>query len=237
MTTYATIARSGAAATALSRTITKIREKKPMMVSFFGDSISEVDLVPGWYGGASCREKHYAQVFRALAAERWGHPHITVHYFGIGGQNAYEGLGRLHLLQTVKPDLVIVAFGANDIAAHALAPAQHAMALKLIFSGLRTRLDCDIMAMAASSGGPDFELWEQVGPFVQAQADICLNERVPFVNTRQELLNRLAHGEPWSNYYPSHFDGHPNDAGQRLFGEMLFQLIDVNLAPGATFGT
>jgi lysophospholipase L1-like esterase len=210
----------------LTRTITKIRDNKPLIVSFYGDSISDVDRSPGWYGGASCREKHYAQVFRALANERWGNPHVMIHYFGIGGQNAYEGLGRLFLLQAVKPDLVVVAFGANDLGGHPLTPVQHANALKLIFTGLRAQLDCDIVALAASSGGPDFERWAEVGPFVQAQADCSREHGVPFINTRDELLTRLARGEPWTKYYPSHHNGHPNDEGHRLWGDMLFQLLN-----------
>jgi len=212
-------------AAVLARTRAKIREKKRLTVTFFGDSISDLDRIPGWYGGASCRETHYAQVFRSLVKERFDNTHLMVHYAGICGQNTYEGSRRLFLLQSMKPDLVVVAFGANDLGGRDLSPAQHVNALELIFNGLRSQLGCELAAMAASSGGPNFEKAAEVGPFVQAQAESCRKHGVPFVNTRQELMTRLASGESWDIYYPSHFDGHPTDAGHRLFGEMLFQVV------------
>ncbi len=39
----------------------------------------------------------------------------------------------------------------------------------------------------------------------------------------------FARGEPWTKYYPSHHDGHPNDAGHELWGEMLDQLLAAHV--------
>lgn len=56
-----------------------VQEAGPVRVVFFGDSLSEV--------GCSMMMSH----------------------FGIGGQNAFEGLGRLGGLEISQPDLVLVA--------------------------------------------------------------------------------------------------------------------------------
>ena len=212
----------------LEKFAAKITAKLPVTVSFFGDSISDVDRMPGAYGGASCRAAHYAQVFQQLAEPAWGGP-LTVHYFGICAQNTYEGLGRLHLLEPVRPDLTVVSFGANDLAHHKLPPAATAQALGFIFQRLRGTIGSEVVAMAASSGGPQFAHWDMVASLSAAQRDACAQNAVPFVDTHAELLRRLAAGEDWVRYFPSHDDCHPNDAGHRLWGETLFAVVKAEV--------
>ena len=213
----------------LEKLAAKLAGKTPVTISFFGDSISDVDRLSAWYGGASCREAHYAQVFRRMACQHWDTPHIMVHYFGICAQNTYEGLGRIHLLENVRPDLTVVAFGANDLAHHTLPPAGTARALELIFDRLRGPVGSEVVTMAASSGGPQFDLWPTVEPLFAAQRGICAQKDVPFVDTHAELLRRLDAGEDWLRYFPSHDNCHPNDEGHRLWGERLFEVVKAEV--------
>lgn len=212
----------------LEKFAAKIAAKTPVTVTFFGDSISDVDRLPGAYGGATCREAHYAQVFRRRVVEEWENPHILVHYFGICAQNTYEGLGRIHLLEPVRPALTVVAFGANDLSHHTLPPTATARALTLIVERLRS-FGSDVVVMAASSGGPRFNLFSEVPALIDAQRDVCAQQGVAFVDTRAELLQRVAAGEDWLRYFPSHDDCHPNDEGHRLWGELLFQTVQAGV--------
>ena len=214
----------------------KVAGKTPVTVSFFGDSVTDVDRAPGAYGGASCREAHYAQVFQRLACREWAYPHVLVHYFGISAQNTYEGLGRIHLLEAIKPDLTVVAFGANDLAHHTLPPEGTAHALELIFQRLRN-IGSEVVAMAASTGGPDSAYWFMVEPLFTAQRTICAQYDVPFVDTHAELLHRLQEGETWLRYFPSADDCHPNDAGHRLWGELLFATVQAEMVACAASAT
>jgi len=212
----------------------QVTQQAPVVVSFFGDSITDVDRFPGGYGGASCREAHYAQVFQRLVCREWNYPHVLVHYFGISAQNTYEGLGRIHLLETVKPNLTVVAFGANDLAHHTLPPAGTAHALELIFQRVRGSLGSEVVAMAASTGGPLSEFWPIVEPLFTAQRTICAQQEVPFVDTHTELLRRVEAGDDWLRYFPSQDDCHPNDEGHRLWGEMLFQTVKAEVEAEVT---
>ena len=214
----------------LEKFAAKITARVPVTVSFFGDSISDVDRLPGAFGGATCRTTHYAQVFRQLAGQEWDCPNLTIHYFGICAQNTYEGLGRIHWLEPVRPDLTVVAFGANDLAHHKLPPEATAQALGLIFQRLRGSIGSEVVAMAASTGGPQFSLWDRVPLLIAAQREACAQQAVPFVDTHAELLYRLAAGEDWVRYFPAHDDGHPNDAGHRLWGETLFKVVKAEVA-------
>ena len=213
---------------ALTAFAAKVTARLPVTVSFFGDSISDVDRLPGAYGGALCREAHYAQVFRRRVVAEWGNPHVLVHYFGICAQNTYEGLGRIHLLEPVRPTLTVVAFGANDLAHHTLPPTATARALTLIIERLRS-FGTDVVAMAASSGGPQFDWFAEVPALIDAQRAACAQQGVAFVDTRAELLRRVAAGEDWLRYFPSHDDCHPNDEGHRLWGELLFQTVQAGI--------
>ena len=93
-----------------------IADKKPVRVVLYGDSISEV--APGWNGGAKTPETNWGAVLVKRLGEAYPGSTFTVHHFAIGGQNSYEGLGRLNGLEAFRPDLVLVAFGANDCCHH-----------------------------------------------------------------------------------------------------------------------
>jgi lysophospholipase L1-like esterase len=209
----------------IPNTVTKIHAREPLCVGIYGDSISDIDRFPSWHGGASCRERHYAQVFRALATREWDLPNLTIRYYGIGGQNTYEGLGRIFTLRDVPLDLTVVAFGANDLGHHPLTPEQSATALRAMLNGLRAQIGTEPIVMASSSGGPEFERWPMVAPFIAMQRRISEECAAPFVDTNAALLERLAQGDPWTTFFPVHTDCHPNDAGHALWGEQLFLAV------------
>ena len=112
--------KTGGGVAGLPRTQRLIAEKKPIRVVAYGDSISEVGRSPRWHGGAGSSEANWGgQLVRLLAGAHPGARFKAVH-FAIGGQNTYEGLGRLDGLEPLAPHLVLVAFGANDCCHHYL---------------------------------------------------------------------------------------------------------------------
>lgn len=208
----------------------KLQAKAPLTVAVLGDSISDVDRTPGAFGGASCRDRHYIQVFRRALVEAWDYESILAAYAGYCGNNSYEALGRLYLLRPHLPDLVVVAVGANDFGNHPLTEAQSAKALDLILEGCRNLLAVPAIVMAASHGGPGWDLWPTVAGRIQAQAEVCAKHGVPFVNTSAEIVRRMAGGEPWTTWFPNDQDCHPHDEGHRLWGELLYATFAATVA-------
>lgn len=204
----------------------KLMNGEALTVAIFGDSISDVDRIPGWFGGASCREKHYAQIFRRLVVDKWETEQILTHYAGFCGNNTYEAHGRIYLLKPVMPDMVVVAIGANDFGVKPLSDSQSAKALDLIISDCRTQLNAAVITMAASHGGPSWDQWPETDSRIAAQKQVCAVHGVPFVDTSAEMKRQLTEGRPWTTWFSSDADAHPHDGGMHLWGEMLFSTFN-----------
>jgi|GEM_PF-6421031 len=92
----------------VARAAKQLAAGETFRVVIFGDSISEVGRTPRWHGGASRPNKHWGNLLgRQLEA---AYPGVTVDivHLGIGGQNSYEGLGRVHAVLPQAPGLVFV---------------------------------------------------------------------------------------------------------------------------------
>lgn len=163
-----------------------LRSGQSLRVVSYGDSISEVGRTPNWHGGATCAAGNWARLFcDQLAAV---YPRSTIEFipFGIGGQNSYEGLGRLDTLAPLKPDLVIVAFGANDCGWHHLTAEQTHLALKNLVDGVRIRYGADV-ALAGTGGDnplkPDMAHGQGAGSHLTQLPTLCFT---------------LSAAEPWN---------------------------------------
>ena len=127
----------------LSHTKELIAGKKPIRVVIYGDSISEVK--PGWNGGAKTPEANWGAVLVKKLQAAYPDSAWSVHHFAIGGQNTYEGLGRLDWLEPFKPDLVLVAFGANDCCHHFLIPEETQLALTTLATEIPKRFGARLL--------------------------------------------------------------------------------------------
>jgi lysophospholipase L1-like esterase len=211
----------------LPRTRQLIVEKKPVRVVLYGDSISEVKK--GWNGGAKTPEANWGAVLvRKLQAAYPGSV-FSVHHFAIGGQNSYEGLGRLDYLEPFKPDLVLVAFGANDCCHHFLLPEETRLALTTLVTEIPKRFGADVVLVGTGGDNPLKPFFRHLDETVQAQKEAAAAAKVPFVDMRAAVLKATDNGQRWAEFHFNADNCHPTDKGHEVWAEAAFTVIQASL--------
>jgi lysophospholipase L1-like esterase len=136
-----------------------IQEHKPIRTTLYGDSICEVGRSPTYFGGASCAAQNWGQQLGRLLQKHYPTSPFTVTHFAIGGQNSFEGLGRLDGLAEHQPDLVLLSFGANDCGYHFLPPEATYQAQRELIGVTRGRFGADFVVIAMGGENPLFPTW------------------------------------------------------------------------------
>lgn len=214
---------AGADSMSLSRTRQLIAEKKPVRVVVYGDSISEVRGT--WRGGASAPENNWGAVLVRKLQEAHPDSEFSVHHFAIGGQNSYEGLGRLNWLEPFEPDLVLVAFGANDCSHHPLQPDQTKLALTELANSIRERFGADVVLASTGGDNPLKPFFQHLDETVQAQKEAAAAAQVPFVDMRAAILAATDNGTRWAEFHFNEDNCHPTDKGHEVWAEAAFAVI------------
>lgn len=215
-------------AAGLARTRRLIAEKKPVRVVAYGDSISEVK--PGWNGGAKSPEANWAAVLGKRLGEQHPGSAFTLAHFAIGGQNTYEGLGRLDGLEAHAPDLVLVAFGANDCCHHFLDPDETRLALATLVADIGKRFAADVVVVGTGGDNPQKPFFRHLDATRAAQRAAAEEAGVPFVDVREAVLAATAGGHRWAEFHLAADNCHPNDAGHAVWAEAALRAIEAALA-------
>ena len=212
---------------ALPRTAGLLAGKKPVRIVVYGDSISEVKT--GWNGGASSPRNNWADlVGRRLAADYPGST-IDVEHFAIGGQNTYEGLGRLDGLAAFKPDMAIVEFGANDCCYHYLISEETELALTSLVKGIRDRYGADVIVIGTAGDNPYKPLFRHTDETIAAQRAAAAAANVPFVDMRAADLSATDGGKRWAEFHLGEQNCHPNDKGHIVWANAAYDAIRTNI--------
>lgn len=217
----------GETATMLPRTRRLIAEKKPIRVVVYGDSISEVKK--GWNGGASAPEKNWAAVLVKLLGDAHPDSTFTVHHFAIGGQNSYEGLGRIDGLEAFKPDLVLVAFGANDCSYHFLIPEETKLALATLASEIPKRFGADVVMVGTGGDNPMKPFFRHLDDTLKAQKEAAAEAKTPFVDVRAAILAATDNGKRWAEFHFNADNCHPTDKGHQAWADAAFRGVQSAL--------
>jgi len=212
----------------LERTRKIIADRGTARIILYGDSISEVGRTPAWFGGASCLASNYGQQLAALLREAHPQASFEAINFGVGGQNTYEGLGRLDYLAPLKPDLVVVEFGANDIGYHFLIPEETQLALRALVEGIRARHSCDVIVAGMAGSNPLAET-PRCDATLAVQRRVAGELGVPFVDLRAAILAATDNGRRWTEFHQSIGDCHPTDRGHRVWAEAILAVIQQHL--------
>ena len=207
----------------LARTKQLIAGKKPVRGVLYGDSISEVKT--GWSGGAKTPEANWGAVLAKRLGEAYPGAAFTVQHFAIGGQNSYEGLGRLDGLEAFKPDLVLVAFGANDCCFHYLLPEETKLALTALATGIRQRFGADVVLVGTGGDNPLKPFFRHLDETLAAQRRAASDAGVPFVAPRAAVLDATENGKRWAEFHLGADNCHPNDKGHLAWAEAALAAI------------
>ncbi len=197
----------------------------PVTLVAYGDSICEAGDRPDWHGGASCFEQNWAQQLGRLLHEVYPDAVFAVKNYGVGGQNAYEGLGRFRWLKPFNPDLVLVEFGTNDVGYHPLPPEATALAIRTLVKGILHDYGADIVVLGPGGGNP----LESEGCHLQETIDhlrvVADETGAPFVDIRAAILEATENGRRWTEFHPSAQDVHPNDRGHALWAKTVLEVL------------
>lgn len=210
-----------------TRTLQLLAENKPIHVIAYGDSISEVK--PGWNGGAKSAERNWAAVLVKRLGEKYPGSAFTLHHLAVGGQNTYEGLGRLDGLPPHTPDLVLVAFGANDCCHHFLEPAETKLALASLCTEIRRRYAADVVVIGTGGDNPKQPFFRHLDATLEAQRQAAREAQAPFVDVRAAILAATDEGVRWADFHLSETNCHPNDAGHVVWAEATLEMLRQGL--------
>jgi len=214
----------------LDRTREKIGCGGPVTAVFYGDSISEVGRSPNYHGGATRPERNWGAVLCARLSGAYAPATFVAKSFAIGGQNTYEGLGRLDGLLPLKPDLVFLAFGANDCGYHYLLPQETRLALESLIDGIRFRTQADVAVLSTAVFNPlQPAASEHVDETLAGQRAVAEAKQAVFVDVRAAVMAATQNGTRWTEYHNGAADCHPNDAGHALWAATAFEALRARL--------
>lgn len=199
-----------------------------LRLALVGDSISEI--TDKWYGGASRPENNWGAVLARLLERAHAGLSVDLRNFGIGGQNTYEGLGRIHELEPFKPDLVLLAFGANDCAYHFLIPEETYLALANMIHTVRSRFGADVVAVGTAGDNPLKPFFRHLDQTLAAQRRAARQRGAPFTDVRAAILEATENGMKWAAYHLDEKNCHPNDNGHAVWARAVFDTIHRSLA-------
>jgi lysophospholipase L1-like esterase len=212
-----------AATITLKRTTAKLASGQELRIVIWGDSISEVGRVARWHGGASKDENNWGAVLAAKLREKYPSTTITLIHAGIGGQNSYEGLGRLDALWPMNPDLVFVQFGANDSGHHRLIPEETRQALTEMCK--RVSEKADVILVGTAGNHPDDKTFHHVDETVAASRQAAVDAKVLFVDMQAVMLNVTQNYQRWKEFHLNAANCHPNDAGHAVWAEAAMKAL------------
>ena len=188
-------------------------------MAFLGDS-----LTSGWR--LREEEAYPALVARSLAAR--GHP-IRVINAGVSGDTAAKGLARLPAVLKHRPDVLVVALGANDgLSAQPLVATEAALErIVLDARGVGARVLLVGVRLATGEAAP--RVGDTAGDEERARALFGIFPRVAAAHGLPLVPDLLAGvaGEP-NLLFPDRL--HPNAAGQRRLAENVRPRLELLLA-------
>jgi lysophospholipase L1-like esterase len=207
----------------LERVAQRLTRGQPVSVVAYGDSISEVGRTSHWFGGAASPQCNWAAVLVARLRQRFHRSRFNLAHFGIGGQNAFEGLGRLDWLGTLPalggeaPDLVLLEFGANDCGHHHLPPEATGEAIAALIDGVRARHGADVGVLGLAGDNPLQPRFRHPDETAEAIRRTAQEKGAPYADLRAAILRATEDGRRWSDFHLAPDNCHPNDAGHDVW--------------------
>lgn len=101
------------ASTQLPKTLARLKARQPLTIAVSGDSISHGCNASGWAGTAPFMPSYSGLVSMQLQATYGSQ--VTLHNRAVGGWSVPNGLNDLDNLLATKPDLILIAYGMNDV--------------------------------------------------------------------------------------------------------------------------
>jgi len=205
----------------LPRTVAKLKAREPITLVVSGDSISE-----GYNASKFTKTPPFQPAFPELTAlqlERSYGSKATLHNLAVGGWSSAQGAADLDRVLKLRPDLVVIAYGMNDV------NGRNPGGFKAVIKGMIDRIqretpEAEVVLIATMTGNPDW--FATPAEMFPAYRDALKSLEGPGVVLAdltavwQRLLRRKRHFDLTGNGV-----NHPNDYGHRVYAQTLLGLF------------
>jgi len=208
-------------ATALPRTIERLRTGEEVSIVLLGDSISTGCNASGWANGAPFQPA-YQDLLKLHLETHYGTT-VKLTNLSVGGTSTPWGLAQIPEVVKAKPDLILLAFGMNDSAGRT--PEEYGQNISQMMTTARETLpDAEFILIAPMLGNRDWTvLKHDVFPKYRDQlASLCKPgiALADLTSVWHEFLVRKQDHDLTGNGV-----NHPNDFGHRVYAQVLSALL------------
>lgn len=212
----------------LPGTMALLKEKRRLTIGLSGDSISTGCNASGCSGiGVPPFQPSYGELVVQGLRQAYGGD-VVFHNFAVGGWKSSNGVNAAARLAEVKPDLVLVAYGMNDVGGRN--PAAYRENIRKIMATVRgMNPKAEFVLVASMRGNPEWQNTpEEMFPkYRDALAELC-GEGVVLADMTAMWTDLLR----LKRYHDLTGNGvnHPNDFAHRVYAQTILAL----LTPAAT---
>lgn len=205
----------------LPRTIERLQGKQRLSIALLGDSISTGCNASGWARVAPFQPPFQDLLVMNLKATYGAD--VLLKNFAVSGTNTAWGLRQIGRLTELKPDLVILAFGMNDV--HGLTAAQYRTNIETMIGSVhRVVPKTEFILVASMLGNPDWAVLrgERFPQYREALAQLC-GPGIALADMTGMWTELHKHKRDWD--VTGNGVNHPNDFGHRIYAQVLSTLL------------
>ena len=216
----------GAAATfagdRLPRTLQKLKRKQPLKIALLGDSISTGCNASGWSKSAPFQPPYQDLLVLHLKAVYGGE--VTLTNFAVGGTDTPWGRTMIAKVAAEQPDLILLAFGMNDIPGGRPAAEYQANIQAMMDDARKLQPEAEFILVASMLGNKDWTIMRQelFLPYRDALAQLC-RTGVALADMTSIWTEFLKYKQDWD--LTGNGVNHPNDFGHRIYAQVLSALL------------
>jgi lysophospholipase L1-like esterase len=200
----------------------KLKAKEPVLIQLCGDSISE-GYNASKFSGAKPGCPAYGELFALGVEKHFGGP-VTFTNFAVGGWSTGQGLAhaREKRIGQQKPDLVIIAFGMNDVFARNAAAYQQNIR-DLMATVREDSPETEFLLVATMLGNAEWGMPMEQFPLYRNALQELTGSGVVLANLTDLWAELLKH----KSFYDLCGNGvnHPNDFGHGIYAQVLAALL------------
>ena len=210
----------------LPRTLAALKARRPLSVCLTGDSIAEGGNASG-SRGVPPYTPPFGELF-ALGLERAFDTKITLKNVAVGGKTADYGVQTAADIAATKPDLVLIAYGMNDVSRRD--PVRYRTSVEQIIGRVReSSPETEFILVAPMLGNPEWHATpaEMFPKYRDALALLCGNgvALADVTTLWADVLKRKHYHDLTGNGV-----NHTNDFGHRLYAQVILGLL-VEMPP------
>jgi lysophospholipase L1-like esterase len=205
----------------LPKTIARLRDKKKLTLAVSGDSISE-----GYNASGFSKAPPWMPPYPDLVAAQLRQTYATdveLRNRAVGGWNVGRGVNDLDALLATSPDLIIIAYGMNDVGGRN--PEGFRAAIGTMLEKIRKmRPDAEVILVPSMLGNADWAPTprEMFGPYRDALKSF-VGPGVALADMTDLWQNLLKHKRDID--VNGNGVNHPSDFGHRLYAQVILSLL------------